>query len=65
MTTAVPPVLKDMRANTVRGVPLVTMVTQGYQAATVRSVSVPCGVRCPDHVTLSRANAVAGLGHLG
>lgn len=29
----------------------------------MRSVSVPCGGRCLDHVTLSRANAAAGLGH--
>lgn len=31
----------------------------------MRSVSVPCGGRCRDHVTLSQANAAAGLGHRG
>lgn len=31
----------------------------------MRSVSVPCGVHCPDRVTLLQANAAAGLGHLG
>lgn len=65
MTTDVLPVLRDMRANTVRGVLLVTMVTRGCRAADARSVSVPCGGRCLDHVTLSRANAVAGSGHRG
>lgn len=31
----------------------------------MRSVSVPCGGRCWDHVILSQANAAAGLGHRG
>eukprot|EP00064_Thunnus_orientalis_P005404 superscaffoldBa00000528_g5418 len=44
---------------------LVTMVTRGCLAVTVRSVSVPCGGRSLDHVTLSPANAIAGSGHLG
>ena len=47
------------------GVLLVTMVTRGCLAVAVRSVSVPCGGRSLDHVTLSPANAVAGSGHLG
>lgn len=29
----------------------------------MRSVSVPCGGHCPDHVTLLQASATAGSGH--
>lgn len=47
------------------GVRVVTTVTHGCQEAVVRSVSVPCGGRCSDRVTLLQANASAGSGHWG
>lgn len=63
-TIIVPLALRDMKENTVKGVQLVTMATQGCQVVAVRSVSVPHGGRYQDRVTLSRASALAGLGHL-
>lgn len=41
------------------------MAIHGCQAATVRSVSVPCGGRCLDRVTQSQGNAAAGSGRPG
>lgn len=47
------------------GALLVTTVTRRCRGAAARSVSVPCGGRCLDRVTLSQANAAAGSGRRG